>query len=110
MELLIYFTFLADRLIAVCITISLTLVLLIILMYVRADAMGDEAPKKCITRMAIGLIVAIFLSVFTPSTKQIATMYFLPKLLGNQDDVIDTSTKLYKVFDKYLGDTINEKE
>ena len=108
MELLIYFTFLADRLIAVCITISFILGFLIILTYVKADATGDEVPKKYIIRMAIGLVVAVLLSVFTPSTKQIATMYFLPKLLENQNND-DTSTKLYKVFDKYLDDTIGEK-
>ena len=106
MELLIYFTFLGDRLIAVCITISLILVLLLVSAYLQADLMNEEVSKKYVNRMAIGLIVAVFLSVFTPSTKQIATMYFLPKLLGNQEGVIDTSTKLYKVFDKYLDDTI----
>ena len=110
MELLVYFTFLADRLIAVCITISLILVLLLVLMYVRADVVGEEVPKKYVIRTAIGIMVAVFLSVFTPSTKQIATMYFLPKLMGNQEDVIDTSTKLYKVVDKYLDDTIGENK
>ena len=109
MELLIYFTFLADRLITVCITISLILVLLLVLMYVRADVVGEEVPKKYVVRTAIGITVAVFLSVFTPSTKQIATMCFLPKLMGNQEDVVDTSTELYKAFDKYLEDTIKEK-
>ena len=109
MELLIYFTFLADRLIAACVIISLILSLLIILMYIKADIMDDEIPKKYMIRIAIGITITILLGVFTPSTKQIATMYFLPKLIGNQEDVIDTSTKLYKVFDKYLEDTIKEK-
>ena len=109
MELLIYFTFLADRLIAACVIISLILSLLIILMYIKADIIDDEIPKKYMIRIAIGITITILLGVFTPSTKQIATMYFLPKLIGNQEDVIDTSTKLYKVFDKYLEDTIKEK-
>ena len=110
MELLIYFTFLADRLITVCITISFLLVFFLVFIHVRADAMDKEVPKKYVTRMAIGLIVAVFLSVFTPSTKQVVTMYFLPKLMGNQENVIDTSTKLYKAFDKYLDDTIGENK
>ena len=78
-------------------------------MYIKADIIDDEIPKKYMIRIAIGITITILLGVFTPSTKQIATMYFLPKLLENQADVIDTSTKLYKVFDKYLEDTIKEK-
>ena len=110
MELLIYFTFLSDRLIAACVIISLILSLLIILMYIKADIMDDEIPKKYMIRIAIGITITILLGVFTPSTKQIATMYFLPKLLENQEGVIDTSTKLYKAFDKYLDDIIGAKK
>ena len=109
MGLIIYSAFLADRLIYTCIGAMFILVVVLIV-YVAISAIDEtKLNVKLITRLFIGVIVFALLSLFVPSTKQIESMYFLSKVMENQDND-DTSTKVHENFGKYMDDIINGRK
>ena len=106
MELLIYLSFMATKL-NILSAVIIAACIVAILIHLATNSL--EYIRTYIKIIVIGVLVLLFV----PTTKQVAAIYIIPQIVENEH-VLDTSSKLYKVFDKYLDELLldinNNKE
>jgi hypothetical protein len=100
--------------------VILTLALIIAVIFyvmITFDGYGPDKDKDMIRSIIVKILISwsilLILSIFTPSTKDIAAIYLMPKIVNNEHvkNLPDkTLTILEKKLDEWIKDQTEEKK